>query len=682
MKYRLGIDVGGTFTDLTLVSDQGNVHILKIPTRPQDIASGCLTGVQELLKEAVVDPGHIEYWSHGSTVATNAVVERKGSRMALLTTEGFRDVLEIRRQVKPDRYNLHRAKPAPLVPRDRRLEVKERVLWDGSIHQPLDESHLDRLLDILEELRVEAIAICFLHSYSNPVHEQAVKKQVQKRLPATYVTASHEVLPEFREYPRCATTVTNAYIGPIMERYLERFDKGGREIGIVPPLSIFQSNGGITSASAAAQFPVKVLYSGPAAGVRGAVHVAREAGFSDVVTFDMGGTSCDVCLIRGGEPLLSSERELSGFPLRTPMIDVHSIGAGGGSIAWIDHGGLLHVGPQSSSADPGPACYGRGGTSATVTDANLVLGRLNPSFLLNGRLKVYADLAHRSVSQVAEQLGLSPARVALGIVDVVNSNMMGAIRVVTVERGYDYRDFALVAFGGAGPLHAAEVAIEMRIRHVLIPRIPGLLCALGLLLADYRSDFTRTRIIPATVELWQDIREVFTALEEEARNWAARHAIPTREAVSERSVYMRYVGQSYQLPVPAHPIDSSMELTQLISNFHEIHRMNYGYARPEAPVETVDFRLTLIVPIARSEMPPALEARRTGALADAQVAERDVWFKSSPKAVRTPVYNRDLLPVDRPLRGPMIIEQMDSTTTVPPEVGVAVDESGNIRITL
>jgi len=682
MDYRVGIDVGGTFTDLTLLSSEGHVHVSKVPTRPDDIAGGCLDALQELLLLAHVSPTEVGYWSHGSTVATNAVVERKGARTALLTTEGFRDILEIRRQIKPDRYNLHRLKPEALVPRDRRLEVRERILWDGSVYHALDEVQLEFVLDKLEQLGVEAVAICFLHSYTNPVHEQVVKEHVRRRLPSIYVTASHEVLPEFREYPRCATTVTNAYVGPVMERYLERFDRGGRQMGIHPPLTILQSNGGIVSASAAAQLPVKALYSGPAAGVQGAVRVAHEAGYSNVITFDMGGTSCDVCLVRNGKPLLTTEREFAGFPVRTAMIDVHSIGAGGGSIAWVDHGGMLRVGPQSAGADPGPACYGRGGTAVTVTDANVVLGRLNPSALLGGRLKIHAERAHKVVTQLANQLSLSRDRVALGIVDVVNSNMMGAIRVVSVERGHDYRDFVLVAFGGAGPLHAVEVAMEMGIGTVLVPGIPGLLCAMGLLLADYRSDFTRTRIMLAKAELWEEIRDVFVMLQAEAQDWALRHGIPQGTVSFQRSVHMRYVGQSYQLPVQSAAIESASDVSRLVDSFHGIHEQNYGYAQPGAPVEIVDFHLTLGAPIPRPTIAPAWHGQPMGSLDGARFDERPVWFKSSPTPVITPVYRRELLPPDRVLRGPAVIEQMDSTTLIPPDVEATLDGKGNIRIAL
>ena len=682
MIYRVGIDVGGTFTDLALLADDGRLHVFKVPSRPADIAGGCLDGLAGLIDQAGVAPTEITYWSHGSTVATNAVVERKGALMALLVTEGFRDILEIRRQIKPDRYDLHRMKPEPLVPRDRRLEVRERILWDGSIHAGLDETSVDRVLDHLDRLRPEAVAICFLHAYTNPVHEQAVVGEVRRRLPGTYVAVSHEVLPEFREYPRCATTVTNAYVGPVMERYLERFAEGGRALGIQPPLTIFQSNGGIASASAAARLPVRVLYSGPAAGVRGAVHVAAQAGYQDVITFDMGGTSCDVCLARGGAPLLTMEQELAGFPVRSPMIDVHSIGAGGGSIAWVDSGGLLQVGPQSAGADPGPACYGSGGTAATVTDAHLVLGRLNPESLLGGRLTVHRDRAHTALAALSDALHRSVEEGALGILDVVNSNMIGAIRVVSVERGYDYRDCTLVAFGGAGPLHAAEIAREMGIRTVLIPRAPGILCALGLLLADYRSDFTQTRILPAAGDRWREMREVFSGLEARAQQWSVEHGIPIADATWYRSIYMRYIGQSYQLPVLAPSLENPSAVSALVETFHGVHRAAYGFDQPEANVESVDFHLTLIVPVPRPEIAPAWVTVRTATLADARLGERLVWLKSGRDPVPTPVFRRDLLPLECTLRGPAILEQLDSTTVVPPDSTVQVDRWGTLHMTL
>jgi N-methylhydantoinase A len=678
MRYRVGIDVGGTFTDLAMLSAEGRLHIFKVPSRPGDIATGCLEGLKDLLEDAGVPPAEVDYWSHGSTVATNAVVERTGAKVALLATKGFRDILEIRRQVKPDRYNLHRLKPDPLVPRDRRFEVSERILWDGAIYTPLDEHQLDGLIDSMETLGLEAVAICFLHSYVNPAHEKSALDRIRQRLPRVYVAVSHEVLPEFREYPRTATTVINAYVGPVMERYLKRFDEGGRAMGIRPPLTIFQSNGGITSASAASRLPVRVLHSGPAAGVHGAVQVARDAGHAHVITFDMGGTSCDVCLIRDGTPLLTGEKELVGFPVRSPMIDVHSIGAGGGSIAWVDKGGLLQVGPQSAGADPGPACYGRGGTSATVTDANVVLGRLNPNFLLGGRLIVHNERARDAVSALAKQLDLSLEEAALGILDVVNSNMMGAIRVVSVERGYDFRDFVLMGFGGAGPLHAADVAGAMGIRAVLVPRVPGILCAMGLLLADYRNDFTRTHILPASSEEWRQMGAVFAALEERARLWAAENGIPEAGSEWRRVVSMRYVGQSYQLPVSAPPLRGASDVDILLEAFYSAHTLAYGYALRNAPVETVDFHLTLVIPIPRPDLAPAWQDRKVGHVAEAQLGEREVWFKAGP--VATPVYRRDMLFPGWSLQGPAILEQLDSTTVVPPQAQVIMDKSGNIHM--
>jgi len=682
MRYRLGIDVGGTFTDLALMADDGRLHVFKIPSRPVDIAGGCLDGIARLLDQAGVGSDQIAYWSHGTTVATNAVVERKGAKMVLLVTDGFRDILEIRRQIKPDRYDLHRFKPEPLVPRDCRLQVRERVLGDGSIYEPLDEESLEQALGDIDRLEPEAVAICFLHAYANPVHESAVVEQVRRRFPKVYVSVSHEVLPEFREYPRCATTVANAYVGPAMQRYLQRFAEGGRELGIQPPLTIFQSNGGIASASAASHLPVRVLYSGPAAGVQGAVHVAHQAGHQDVITFDMGGTSCDVCLSRAAIPLLTMEQELGGFPVRFPMIDVHSIGAGGGSIAWIDSGGLLQVGPQSAGAEPGPACYGRGGTKATVTDAHVVLGRLNPESLLGGRLTVYRDQARSALAEVSETLRCPVEDAALGILDVVNSNMIGAIRVVSVERGYDYRDCALVAFGGAGPLHAAEIAREMGIRTVLIPQAPGILCALGLLLADYRSDFTQTRILPAVADRQSEMQEVFDRLEVRARQWSELYGIPITDALWQRYIYMRYVGQSYQLDVRVPSLKEPEDVAGLVDAFHQAHQAAYGFEQSEAPVECVDFRLTLTVPVKRPEIAPTWVPTSAGSLDEARLGERAVWFAAGRDPITTPVYRRDFILPGRTLQGPAILEQLDSTTIVPPDVTVEVDRWGTLHMIL
>lgn len=681
MAYRLGIDIGGTFADFALLSNDGELRTFKVPTRSEDLAGGCLAGLAEFLADQAVEPSAILYWAHGTTVAMNAILERKGARTALLVTEGFRDVLQIRRQLKPDRYDLHRAKPESLVPRSRCLEIRERVLFDGTVRVPLDREHLERQVARLDAEGVEAVAICLLHSYANHQHEDEVRELVRQMLPVAYITVSHEVLPEFREYPRAATTVANAYVGPSLSRYLGRFAEGGREMGIESPLTVFQSNGGITPATGADRLAVNMLYSGPAAGVEGAAYVAGVTGHERAISFDMGGTSCDVCLIQGGRPMLAQEKEVAGFPIRSTRVDVHSIGAGGGSIAWMNAGGLLEVGPDSAGSNPGPAAYGRGGARPTVTDANVVLGRLNGRALLDGRLSIDLDAARAAIGGLARRLGLTPEETALAILRVVNTNMIGAIRVVSVERGVDYRDCVLIAFGGAGPLHAVEVAREMGFRRVIVPLAPGILCALGLLLADYRRDFTRTRMLTVGRETWKEIAGTFADLERQARSWAQGQSIPLDSSEVFRYAYLRHRGQSHELRVTAPAIRQASHVDELLETFHKTHTSAYGYSDPNAQVQITNFHVAFV---SRLPRPPtvSLHKRRSTHLSDALVARRDVWLQATSGPVLAPVLRRELIPAGSTIHGPAIIEQLDSTTVVPAETQANVDEHGNLIISL
>jgi N-methylhydantoinase A len=676
VSHAIGMDVGGTFTDIVGVSDTGALSISKVSTQPADIANSCLAALENLMAQINVAPTEVFRLSHGTTVATNALIQRKGSKTALIATEGFTDLLDIRRQVKPDRYDLRKTKPEPLVPSELRIGARERTLADGSVSWSLNDEEVKRLLDLIADLETESVALALLHSYKNAQHEDLIVSELRRRFPGLYVCASHEVSPEFREYPRTSTTVINAYVGPLVDGYLKNLSAGAESMGIAAPLTIFQSNGGLSSASGAIALPVRLLFSGPAGGVHAAAELAGQLGIADAVTLDMGGTSCDVSLIRHGEPELTSEREICGLPVRTQMIDVHSIGAGGGSIAWVDAGGLMHVGPQSAGADPGPAAYGRGGDAATVTDANIVLGRLHSDYLLGGGLRTYPEQSREVLTKVARKLSLTVEECALGVVRVVNANMVGAVRVISVERGYDHRGCALIAFGGAGPLHAVDLATQLDMRTVIVPPAPGVFCAQGVILADYRSDFAHTDLMPLDESSVGRLREVFNGLKDQAEMWARKHGVAAGQSVLERSIDLRYVGQSHQLPIAIRSLTNSAIVEELLNEFHRAHEEAYGYSRSDASVEAVDFRLSLRVPAEK----PTLAPPQATSTAAPLVGERDIWFDGWRGPVSSQVYRRDLLQDGANVIGPAVVEQYDTTTIIAPGWSARGDTLGNLII--
>jgi len=676
----IGIDTGGTFTDVVLVEFSTGRHVFhKLPSNTADPARAILDGTNAILGLASMAHSRVDHLSLGTTLATNAVIERKCAPTALLTTRGFRDVLELARQRRPHVFNLDIAKPEPPAARDARLELSERVGPDGAVIRPLDEAELDAAIERLRGLGPQAIAICFVHAYANPAHEQRAKAALQARWPDAFVCASSDVMSEFREFERFATTAVNASLMPVMHRYLERFAAGIAEIGIPVAPHIMQSNGGAASPDAVQALPINTFFSGPAGGVIGAAGVARAAGLPDIITFDMGGTSTDVCLVKQGQPARVNQREIGGFPVRTATIDLHTIGAGGGSIAWVDPGGLPKVGPMSAGAQPGPAAYGHGGTRPTVTDANIVLGRLNPAALLDGRLTMFPERAEAALRNgLAAPLGMDPIDAAAGVIEIVNVNMMGAVRVISVERGEDPRDFALFAFGGAGPLHAAEVADGMGIRQVLVPRHPGLMSAIGLLHADRRGDFGLTRLVPAQPASLPALVDGSALLAQRGRDWLARETIDPASARFEWSAELRYGGQSSELSLTLQraAIDPA-ELVRLVDAFHHAHRVRYGYDMPDHPVELVTLRLAVLA--ARPVPPREASGASAGGLAAARRGTRSVWFANTG-FVGTPVYARELLPADARFAGPAIVEQMDATTVVPPGWELRVDDAGNLLL--
>jgi N-methylhydantoinase A len=664
----LGVDVGGTFTDLVLFDRaSGRLRVLKTPSTPQDQSEGILAGVRRL---AVAADG-LERIVHGTTVATNTALEGDGARLAVVATAGHRDVLVVGRGNRMAMYNIKAPPNRPLVPRSRCHEVRERLRADGAVAVPLDEEDVAAVGRRLAEEGIEAVAVCFLHSYANPAHERRSAEILAAMLPDAVVTGSAEVLPEYREYERFSTTALNAYVAPRMRRYLGELRNRLGEAGIAAPLSIMTSNGGTLPAERVEAMPVLSMLSGPAAGVIAAAHVGAAAGYPDVITCDMGGTSTDVCLVRGGEFAMTTEGRVGAFPVKIRQIDINTIGAGGGSIAAVASGGFLTVGPRSAKAFPGPAAFGRGGTEPTVTDANLALGRLGTDRLLGGEIALDRAAAVEAVGRLGAEIGLSAEAMAEGILRIAVVSMAGAIKEVSVMRGIDPRDFALLPYGGAGPLQAAAIADELGMRTVVVPPMPGNFSAFGLLVADVRRDLVRTRV--ATVETLRaaDIRDLLAELADEGRQELAAADFPPERRRFAASLDMRYSGQSFELSVPvALDID---DMAGLVKAFEAIYVARYG-GTTTAPVEVVSYRVAAWGLSDKPELPPLDTAGRS--LAAAAIGSRDVVFDG--RSMPVPILDRERLPVGEPVAGPAIIEEEGSSTVVPPGWAATLDRIGCI----
>jgi N-methylhydantoinase A len=676
MSLRIGVDTGGTFTDLCAYDEEtGRTHVRKVSSTPADPGQAIVRGLGELLDQiGGRGVGEVAYFAHGTTVGTNALLTGRGARTGLITTKGFRDLLELGRGRRPHMYDAQADKPTPQIPRDLRLEVTERVRHDGRVELPLDEDEVRAAARTLREQGVRSVAVCLLYSYVRPDHEQAIGEIVREELPDAHVSLSSEVLPEFREFERLSTVVTNAYLGPVVADYLARLRETLAASGLHAQPHVTQSNGGVIPFVTAEKLPVRLVLSGPSTGVVGAAAICQAAGFPDIITFDMGGTSTDVSLVRDGEPKVAASLEIDGRPIRSPMLDIHTVGAGGGSVAWIDTGGHLRVGPASAGAFPGPACYGNG-EEPTVTDANVVLRVLNPDYLLNGQLKIDKEASHRAVGRLGERLGMSVEETAQGIISVVTANMARAIRVMSVHRGYDPRDYALVPFGGAGPLHAARLAAELGSPVVVVPEIPGAQSALGLLMTDVRSDFMRTRRVPVDAD--DAVAAVLTDLSAQATAWFDSEGIePGRRSVG-RGVDLRYTGQNYELGVEVPDGDVTAETIRVLADrFHDAHERMYGYRAEDDPVEAVTFRVQAVGSVAHARVERS--APKGTALADAVIARRLVYLDGGH--VNCPVYDRARLDVGHRFTGPAIVEQMDSTTLLLPTDTCAVDEMRNLII--
>ena len=644
---RVGVDTGGTFTDFVVVRG-GRIEVFKKFSTPREPESAILEGLAGLQPTEVI---------HGSTVATNALLERKGARVALLTTEGFEDVLAIGRQTRRELYNILVKRPDPLVPSALRLGVKERTLYDGSIDRPLDLGHLEKIVAKLQSDGVESVAVCLLFSFANSRHEVAVEQALTRlKIP---ISLSSRVLAEYREYERTSTTVINAYLAPLMGDYLNRLGERME----TTRLRVMQSNGGAVRARTAADLPVHTIVSGPAGGVVGAFHVAAACGYPNIITFDMGGTSTDVALCEGGISV-TREAEIDGLPVGVPIIDIHTVGAGGGSIAELDAGGALKVGPASAGAEPGPICYGKGGERLTVTDANVLLGRLPARFFLGGTVPLAVDRIEPVVQRMAwARQWPSLQALAQGVVDVVNNNMEQAIRLISIERGHDPRDFALVCFGGAGGLHAADLGRALGIPEIVVPPFPGALSALGLLLSDVRKDYSKSMLSPAA-EAEPQIRRELEVLHRAGQRDLKDEGFVGKSVRSEDSLDLRYRGQSYELTVPFS--------REFVANFHKMHERRYGHSDATRAVEVVNVRSTFFgrAPKMRFEK---MKRTRTKARPLEIVG---VWFGG--KTHKTSIYDRKDLSHGHVIKGPAIIGEYSATTLVPPDFLCNVDAFGNL----
>lgn len=685
MSWRIGVDIGGTFTDVALVDEtSGEIGIAKVSTTPQDLALGVVTALESAIERHGVRPPDVGFLSHATTVVTNALLQEKGARTALITTRGFRDLLELRRSARADLYDLFQDPPSVLVPRHLRLEITERLDAQGEVVTPLAENEIDDLIRFLRAHEIEAVAVCFLYAFLNGAHEARVGERLREALPGVPVFLSSEVLPEIREFERTSTTAVCAYVGPLLASYLGRLEQSTQSLGL-PALHVMASSGGVLEVPEVLTMPAMVVESGPAAGVVAAAHIGRELGLANLISFDMGGTTAKASLIEEGRVETTSEYEVggsgnvsrwlhgTGHPIRVPVIDLAEVSAGGGSIAWIDPGGALRVGARSAGAEPGPVCYGLGGTEPTVTDADLVLGYLDPAHLLGGALEVDIDRARNAIDeQIAGPLGLDVTSAALGIVNVVNNAMAEALRVVSVERGHDAREFSLIAFGGAGPVHAAALAEELEIPRVVVPPIAGGFSALGLVASDIKRDYVRTFYTQLDEADLDALNAAYEEMEDTARRMLAGTSVPEERWRIERQGDLRYTRQAYELtvPVPGGRLDAPA-LAAVGSTFHERHRQTYGHDNPDEAVQLVNIRVTATGSLERL----SISAAGQGA-ADA-VVERTVHF-AEVGPMSCPVHRRETLAAGVRIAGPAVIEAMDSTILVPPGWQAATDDKGYI----
>jgi N-methylhydantoinase A len=647
------------------------VALMKVPSTPLNQAKGVIDGIGELgcpLKG-------IERIVHGTTVGTNAILQNQGAKVGLITTKGFRDLIEIgrtQRLVSNSMFKPKFVRPRPLVPRHLRFEIGERVLATGEAARGIDPTELNEIGEKIAAEGVESIAICFLHSYRNPKNEKEAKITLTNQLPSIPVSLSSEVIPEYREFERCSSSVVNAYLAPVMMEYLESLEGDLVKNGYGRRLFVMNSSGGMISSKSAQSFPIRTILSGPAGGVNGAIHFSRQAGFSNIITYDMGGTSTDVCLVQNLVPTVSPEHQLSGIPIKTLQMEINTVGAGGGSIAWVDEDKRLKVGPQSAGADPGPASYGRGGKSPTITDANLFLGRLGSSSLLGGRIKLSPELAEESLTTLAGKLdGLELNKLAEGIIQIAVTKMAGSIKQISVERGRDPRDYVLVPYGGAGPMHAAEIAEELGISTILIPRFPGNLSALGLTVSDVRLDDVRSWIKTMEEIDIDGLEREFRLMEKNALSSLEEEGFCSQDTLFQRSLDLRYKGQAFELNIPIRSDDS---LERIEGRFHRRFQERYGHSRPEHPIELVNLLLSSFGVVSKPLI--GTFESKGGTRDPAHKDERPVFFKG--QFWHTSIFIRDFLAYGKGMNGPAIIEENGATTVIPPDCTVEVDSYGNL----
>lgn len=679
-SFRLAVDTGGTFTDLCVVDElSGKLVVTKVPSTPSNPALAVIAGIQKVITEKKISADKVKFILHGTTVATNALLEHKGARTALIITERFEDVLQIGRQNRPELYNFWAKRPTPIVPRHLCYGVPERILYTGEILRSLDESKTEAIVNDIKNRGIHSIAVSLIHSYANDVHEQKIKSIISKIHPDAYVTLSSEVLPEFREYERTSTICINSFVMPRVNKYVADLEGRLKEMGVASDLYIMQSNGGVITARMAREMSAKTVLSGPAGGVLTGVFISRSTRQPNLITIDIGGTSADISLIKAGTPRLTTESQIGGYPIKLPMIDINTIGAGGGSIAWIDSGGALRVGPQSAGADPGPVCYGMGGTEPTVTDANAILGRINPSYLLGGEMKLFLDGARRVIDEkIARPLGIDVERAAEGIIAVINANMIRGIRRVSVEKGYDPREFSLVAFGGAGPLHAVELAQALNMTNIIIPQYPGIASAFGMLSADVRHDYVQTYIAVSNKVDAKRLQSIYQQMEKQGIRQLSNEGFSDQSIIMHRYADLRYVRQAYELQVPVKSGTLTTEdISSVAESFHDQHEINYGYARRSEPVEFVNLRL-----VALGKLPEMQSAKTIsrGKNALEPIGYREVFFEGT-SPLKTTIYKREHLHKGQQILGPAIVEQLDSTIVIFPNYQAVTDSYGNLLIT-
>lgn len=695
-KYRIGIDVGGTFTDGVMIDEStGNVFYTKVLSTPKDPSIGFLNNLDSIIDQSEVSNEDIWLMVHGTTVATNSIIEGKIAKAALITTKGFKDILEIAYQIRPKLYDLFTEKPAPLIPRDLCYEVFERIGPDGEVIETLREDEIYNIIQQIKDNNIESVAVCFLHSYINDSHEQRIYNILKKELPDLAITLSSKISPEFREYPRASTSVINAVIRPIVSKYVDKIEEGLNKRNIKCGFYLMQSNGGVISSEDSKIEPARIIESGPAAGVIIASFILKLSEYKNAICLDIGGTTAKMGIIIDGQPKISRELEVgsaafsrstatraSGYPLRTPSIDLVEIGAGGGSLAWIDSGGILRVGPQSAGADPGPACYPEGGEKPTITDANLVLGRLNPDYFLGGKMKLrYSEAVNAIKNHCSDKLKISVTRTALGIINLAVSNMVNAIRFISVEKGYDPREFCLVATGGAGPLHANLIADELKIPNIIVPLNPGVASGLGLLISDIKHEVSKTVL---TLKQLNDDEagKIFKNLRDEANAKIEKQGVGKENVKIIYSADMRYSGQSYELNVQIDDnLINNIKIKNIKELFHKEHERTYGFINQNHKVEIVNLRVIVLGKLAEYK-PKIIQGGGPKPDQSACKESRKVYFDTSEENNICEIYDRTKLLQNNIIYGPAIVEEIDSSTVILPEYMARVDKWGNLLISL